>query len=176
MPRDEILYMNLKSPVGDMIAGATEKGVCFLEWHSRGGVDRIKSRIEKRYQLPLKEEKNKHLSILEGELQSYFGKKLKTFSVSLDIKGTKFEELIWSKLLGIPFGTTKSYGQIAELAGNKSASRAVGRANGSNYISILIPCHRVIEANGNLRGYGGGLDRKQFLLELESADFNPLEQ
>lgn len=176
MSGDEIFYTNLKSPVGDMIAGATDQGICFLEWHSRGGVERIKSRVKKRYRLPFKKEENRHLALLKNELADYFRQKLTSFSVPLDIKGTKFEELIWSKLLDIPFGHTKSYGQIAEQAGNKKASRAVGRANGSNYISILIPCHRVIEAQGNLRGYGGGLQRKQFLLELESADFNRLKE
>lgn len=163
-----IVYKNIKSPLGDMIAGATENGACFLEWHDRGGVERIKKRVGKRYKMELTEGTNEHLELLEKEVENYFCNELTKFTVPLDTKGTKFEMLIWGNLLDIKYGETFSYGQIAEKAGNKNASRAVGKANGSNYLSIIIPCHRVIEANGKLRGYGGGLDRKRYLLDLES--------
>lgn len=172
MQKGKIVYRNLNSPLGQMIAGATDKGICFLEWHDRGGVERIKQRIEKRYKMPLVEGNNQHLDQLEKELMDYFSEKLKKFDVKIDVTGTPFEKRVWAQLFQIPYGETKSYGQIAEHLGKPGAQRAVGRANGANYLSLVIPCHRVVEANGNLRGYGGKLWRKRYLLELE-AGFKP---
>ncbi len=103
----------------------------------------------------------------EDEIREYFEERRQTFSVSLDIKGTPFEKSVWDQLMRIPYGETRSYGAIAAMLGKAGAARAVGRANGANYIPVIIPCHRVIEANGNLRGFGGGLWRKQYLLDLE---------
>lgn len=152
-----------------MIAGATENGICFLEWHDRGGVERIKQRVEKRYKLPLKSGNNGHVDELEIEVGEYFAGRLTRFSVPLDIKGTPFERKTWEQLLAIPYGETRTYGRMADLLGKPRASRAVGRANGANYISIVVPCHRVIESNGGLGGYGGGIKRKRYLLELEAG-------
>jgi len=132
MSTDSIVYRDITSPLGDMIAGATENGVCFLEWHDRGGVERIKQRVEKRYRMPLAP--------------------------------------TWDRLLSIQYGKTRSYGEMADLLGKPRASRAVGRANGANYISIVVPCHRVIETNGGLGGYGGGIKRKRYLLDLEAGN------
>lgn len=165
----KIVLRNLNSPLGEMIAGATEKGVCFLEWHDRGGIERIKQRVERRYKMPLVEGNNRHLDQLEEELSDYFAGRLKKFAAAIDVTGTPFERKTWEQLLQIPYGETRSYGQIAKQLGNPGAQRAVGRANGANYLSIVIPCHRVIEANGNLRGYGGKLWRKKYLLELEAG-------
>jgi O-6-methylguanine DNA methyltransferase len=169
MQEGKILFRNLNSPLGEMIAGATDKGICFLEWHDRGGVERIKQRVEKRYKMPLVKGNNRHLDRLENELGDYFAKKLKKFGVEIDVTGTPFEKMTWEQLLQIPYGETRSYSQIANHLGKPGAQRAVGRANGANYLSIVIPCHRVIEANGNLRGYGGRLWRKKYLLELEAG-------
>ncbi len=159
----------MDSPLGKMIAGATDKGAIFLEWHDRGGVERIKQRVEKRYKMPLVKGNNKHLDQLEKELATYFKGKLKRFKVKTDVTGTLFERKTWEQLLAIPYGQTRSYTQIAEKLGKPGARRAVGRANGANYLGIVIPCHRVIEANGNLRGYGGKVWRKKYLLELEAG-------
>ena len=169
MPRDKITYCFFDSPLGDMIAGATTDGVSFLEWTDRGGIDRILRRVEKRYRLPLEEGDNKHLKFLRRELEKYFVGSLSEFKVPLDVTGTSFEMLDWEQLLAIPYGVTRSYGDIAKALGRPGAPRAVGRANGANYLSIVIPCHRVINANGQLHGYGGGLWRKKWLLELESG-------
>ncbi len=169
MTETKIIYRDLPSPLGDMIAGTTDAGVCFLEWHDRGGVERIKERVIKRYRLPLEAGNHKHLDQLDHEIQLYFAGKLKQFKVPIAVNGTPFEMRDWDELLRIPFGQTISYGELARRLGNANASRAVGRANGANYLSIVIPCHRVIEANGKLRGYGGGLWRKQHLLNLESG-------
>jgi AraC family transcriptional regulator of adaptative response/methylated-DNA-[protein]-cysteine methyltransferase len=155
--------------MGPMIAGATPRGICFLEWHDRGGIDRIKTRVEKRYKMPMQPGSNRHLVKLERELEKYFAGKLKKFTVPLDYTGTEFELSVWAQLLAIPHGETRSYGEIAKALGKPGSSRAVGRANGANYVSIIIPCHRVIDSNGNLHGYGGGLWRKKRLLELEAG-------
>lgn len=169
MNETKIVYCNFESPLGEMIAGATETGVCFLEWHDRGGVERIKERVVKRYRAQLEEGSNRHLKLLRSELEKYFQGKLEKFLVPVDVKGTPFEKRDWEQLMKIPYGVTISYGELARRMGNVNASRAVGRANGANYLSIVIPCHRVIEANGKLRGYGGGLWRKQYLIELEAG-------
>ncbi len=167
MHKDEIKYRDFQSPLGKMIAGATSKGVCFLEWHDRGGIELILERVAKRYRMPLVQGTNQHLEQLERELSEYFKGERKVFEVKKDVAGTPFELSVWKRLLKISYGETRSYGQVAGELGKSGASRAVGRANGANYLSIVIPCHRVIEANGNLRGYGGKLWRKKYLLELE---------
>ena len=100
-------------------------------------------------------------------MNDYFAGKLKTFSVKLDFAGTEFQKKVWSALLTIPFGETRSYGQIAEQLGLRHIVRAVGAAIGQNPLLVVVPCHRVIGADGNLTGYAGGLDRKQLLLDLE---------
>jgi len=166
---DAICYRNLESPWGTMIGGATRNGACFLEWHDRGGVETILRRVARRYRCEPLPGDNAHLTRLEAELEEYFRGERREFTVSIDVTGTPFERRVWDVLLGIPCGATCSYGEIAASLGKPTASRAVGRANGANYLAILIPCHRVIEASGALRGYGGGLWRKRRLLELEGA-------
>ena len=106
----------------------------------------------------------------ETELNEYFARKRKTFTVALDMRGTRFQKQVWEALLAIPFGETRSYAQIANQVGNPKATRAVGAANGQNPIPIIVPCHRVIGANGNLTGFGGGLDIKDQLLALEGTN------
>jgi len=103
------------------------------------------------------------------QLDAYFAGELTDFDVELDMRGTEFQRRVWQALLTIPYGETRSYGEIAEQIGAPGAARAVGLANGHNPIAIIVPCHRVIGASGKLTGYGGGLDRKQTLLELEKS-------
>ncbi|WP_055619379.1 methylated-DNA--[protein]-cysteine S-methyltransferase [Streptomyces sp. JHA19] len=105
----------------------------------------------------------------EEELESYFAGELRQFTVPLHLKGTPFQLTVWNHLRTIPYGETRTYGQLAEALGNRGASRAVGLANGKNPIGIIVPCHRVIGATGSLTGYGGGLPRKQSLLAFESG-------
>jgi methylated-DNA-[protein]-cysteine S-methyltransferase len=103
----------------------------------------------------------------ERQLDEYFAGKRKTFSMALDIRGTSFQKNEWEMLLAIPFGETRSYGQLAKQLGNSKAMRAVGAANGRNPISIIVPCHRVIGSSGKLTGFAGGLETKARLLSLE---------
>jgi methylated-DNA-[protein]-cysteine S-methyltransferase len=107
-----------------------------------------------------------------AQLEAYFAGELTDFDVELDLRGTEFQRRVWKALLTIPFGETRSYGEIAEQIGAPGAARAVGLANGHNPIAIVVPCHRVIGANGSLTGFGGGLDRKRTLLELENQRTN----
>jgi methylated-DNA-[protein]-cysteine S-methyltransferase len=102
------------------------------------------------------------------QMEAYFAGELTEFDLPLNMTGTEFQKTVWRELLNIPFGVTISYGELAERVGNPSASRAVGAANGRNPISIIVPCHRVIGSNGKLTGYGGGIERKEWLLAHES--------
>ncbi|WP_180686907.1 methylated-DNA--[protein]-cysteine S-methyltransferase [Streptomyces gossypiisoli] len=104
------------------------------------------------------------------QLTAYFGGELKEFTLELRLNGTPFQRTVWDQLRRIPYGETRSYGELAEALGNPSASRAVGLANGKNPIGIIVPCHRVIGASGSLTGYGGGLERKQRLLDFERGE------
>lgn len=103
------------------------------------------------------------------QLNAYFAGELTDFDLELDLQGTVFQQRVWKALLTIPYGETRSYGEIAEQVGAPGSARAVGLANGHNPIAIIVPCHRVIGANGKLTGYGGGIDRKLTLLELEKS-------
>ncbi|MFD5860659.1 methylated-DNA--[protein]-cysteine S-methyltransferase [Streptomyces chartreusis] len=105
----------------------------------------------------------------EDQLKAYFAGELKEFTLELRMPGTPFQRSVWEQLKKIPYGETRSYGQLADALGNSGASRAVGLANGKNPIGIIVPCHRVVGASGGLTGYGGGLARKQRLLDFESA-------
>ena len=103
------------------------------------------------------------------QLNAYFAGTLTEFDVDLELHGTEFQRKVWAALQTIPYGQTRSYGEIAEQIGSPSASRAVGLANGRNPISIIVPCHRVIGAAGSMTGYGGGIDRKKMLIALEKT-------
>ena len=107
----------------------------------------------------------------EEQLAAYFAGELKDFTLDLRLNGTPFQRTVWDQLRRIPYGETRTYGQLADALGKPAASRAVGLANGRNPIGIIVPCHRVIGASGGLTGYGGGLERKRLLLELERASF-----
>jgi methylated-DNA-[protein]-cysteine S-methyltransferase len=108
------------------------------------------------------------------QLEAYFAGERTEFDLALDLVGTSFQKRVWEALLTIPYGETRSYGEIARQIGAPGAFRAVGLANGHNPIGIIVPCHRVIGSNGSLTGYGGGLDRKRALLELEKSRVSPI--
>lgn len=157
----------LRSPLGPLVAGATAKGVCLLEFTDRRMLEAQFATVRRLFGGLAVPGSNPHLDLLENELSLYFTGALRNFSVPLDYRGTAFQRRVWEQLLSIPYGETRSYEQLASAVGQSRAVRAVGRANGLNPISVLIPCHRVINKNGELGGYGGGLRRKQYLLDLE---------
>ncbi len=157
------------SPVGPLLLGATERGVCLCEFADRGGRARIEKRLLERHKRTVVDGESPHIVTLERQLAEYFAGKRRDFDLPLDLAGSPWQRQVWSGLLTIPFGETRGYGELAEALGKPGAARAVGRANGENYVAIVVPCHRVIEAGGGLRGYGGGLERKRWLLEHESG-------
>ena len=154
-------YKLTPSPVGKLKLVASDKGLVAILWEN-DKPNRVK--------LGALVENRNHPILVETERQlaEYFAGKRKSFSLKLDLIGTKFQNDVWRALLGIPFGETRSYGQLARQLGNPRAMRAVGAANGRNPISIVVPCHRVIGASGELTGFAGGLKTKAQLLELES--------
>jgi AraC family transcriptional regulator of adaptative response/methylated-DNA-[protein]-cysteine methyltransferase len=159
----------IESPLGPLVAGATAKGVCLLEFTDRRMLEAQFATIRKRFHCAVVPGKHEFLEQLQTELEQYFAGKLTAFRVPLVYPGTPFQQKVWQGLLQIPYGKTCSYEDLADAIGAPGAQRAVGRANGQNRIGIVIPCHRVVNKGGQLGGYGGGLWRKQFLLDLERS-------
>jgi len=157
----------LASPVGPLVAGATDAGLCLLEFSDRRMLEAQLRTLERRLGAPLVPGRHRWLDMLRTQLAEYFAGRRRAFDLPLVIRGTPFQEQVWRALLEIPYGETCSYRDIAVSVGVPGATRAVGTANGMNRIAIVIPCHRVVNADGRLGGYGGGLWRKQFLLDLE---------
>ena len=160
----------LRSPLGTLVAGATAEGVCLLEFTDRGMLEAEFAAVRRVFNVPLVPGSNDHLARLQVELAGYFGGSVRSFTVPLVYPGSPFQRRVWEELLAVPYGERRSYEQIALAVGKPRAARAVGRANGLNRIAILIPCHRLVNKNGQLAGYGGGLWRKQFLLDLEVSN------
>ena len=157
----------LDSPLGPLVASATDEGVCLLEFTDRRMLERQFEALRRLFSSALVPGKNRHIARLEKELVEYFAGKRRRFTVPLVYPGTPFQRRVWEELLRIPHGKTRSYDDVAVAIGAKGSHRAVAQANGMNRISILIPCHRVLNKDGRLGGYGGGLWRKQYLLDLE---------
>jgi AraC family transcriptional regulator of adaptative response/methylated-DNA-[protein]-cysteine methyltransferase len=157
------------TPLGPMIAGATKEGVCLLEFTDRRMLETQIKRLRKWLDCKFVPGNNQHLSKLKKQLDEYFAGTRTEFDVDMVIPGSEFQRTVWDQLRKIPYGDTWSYEQLARHIGNPTAQRAVGRANGDNRLAILIPCHRVVRADGTLCGYGGGLWRKKHLLDLEKS-------
>ena len=160
----------IETNLGLMIGGATDKGVCMLEFADYKLVELQFRQLTETFNAPLVQRDNPHFHTLINQLDEYFKGYRRNFEILLDLAGTEFQKRVWISLLKIPYGCTTSYAKQAELLGKPSAVRAVANANGKNKISIILPCHRVIGANGSLTGYGGGIWRKKKLLELEQAN------
>ena len=163
-----VVSQRLQTPVGEMIAGATDAGICLLEFVHRKTFAAQMARLERHVGLPA-EGSHPLFSDLRGQLDEYFEGARRDFDLPLQLAGTDFQERVWRTLLGIPYGSTISYAELARRVGSRGGSRAVGSANGANRIAIVVPCHRVVQANGGLGGYGGGLKQKRRLLELEAG-------
>jgi O-6-methylguanine DNA methyltransferase len=157
------------TPVGPMMALASADALCALEFTSTGRLPRLEARLARWYGAPsIETGTNPVIQRTLGWLDAYFaGTSADITDLPLDARGAEFEIQVWEALKRIPAGTTTSYGAIAKALGAPAAARAVGMANGANPIAIIVPCHRVIGSNGNLTGYGGGLNRKTWLIEHE---------
>lgn len=166
---EPLLFTRLTTPLGPMIAMAERRGLVLLEFLDRPALTREVEALQNRHGYAVAPGHNTHLQQIEDELARYFAGQLTGFKVPLHLPGSEFSRQVWAELLKIPYGQTSTYGTLASRLGKPGASRAVGLANGHNRISIVVPCHRVIGADGSLTGYGGGQARKAFLLRLENA-------
>jgi len=162
-----VTLSRIETPLGPMLGGAGQEGICLLEFVDRRAIETQVASLRKRLKAALVRGSAPLLDQLSEQLRGYFAGSLRQFSLPLDLRGTPFQREAWSALLKIPFGQTRSYADQARLVGRASAVRAVARANGDNRIAILVPCHRVVGADGSLTGYGGGLWRKRWLLDHE---------
>lgn len=154
---------NVLTPIGMMLIEASETGITRAVFTDE----------------PVGEEHNAHTMEAQRQLADYFAGTLRAFDLPLDLRGTPFQMKVWAALTKIPFGETRSYREIAASVGNCNAARAVGMANNKNPAAVIVPCHRIIGANGSLTGYGGGLWRKERLLarekELAELDVPPVD-
>src|SRR3954447_2620319 len=163
----------IETPLGRMIAVAHEDGIAVLDFIDRKGLPAALNRLTARFNASIAPGEHPHLRQLKAQLDEYFAGRRPTFSVPLAPHRSAFERRAWEYLRQIPFGQTRSYGEQAAALGTPGAARAAGRANGMNYLSIVIPCHRVVATNGDLTGYGGGLARKRWLLDHERKVARP---
>lgn len=157
----EILYSFVQSPIGKLLLAGNHDGLQIIDFQNNSFTE-----------LPLEhwQRNDEYFTDIASQLHDYFCGELIKFDVTLNLIGTPFRQKVWQALLEIPYGETRSYEEVACKIGNQKASRAVGLANGSNPVPIIVPCHRVIGKNKSLVGYGGGLEIKKFLLNLEQSD------
>jgi AraC family transcriptional regulator of adaptative response/methylated-DNA-[protein]-cysteine methyltransferase len=165
----ELLACWIETPLGPMLAAASDSGVSLLEFVDSRALATQIATLRRRVVGVVRPGTNAHLDQLKKELEAYFAGKRSTFASALEAPGTEFQARVWDALRAIPSGETRSYLDIAKQIGRPTATRAVARANGDNRLAILIPCHRVIGSDGTLTGYGGGVWRKDWLLEHERA-------
>ncbi|MBK8765522.1 MAG: methylated-DNA--[protein]-cysteine S-methyltransferase [Burkholderiaceae bacterium] len=157
-----IAYSIHASPIGDLLLVANETALIRLHVREGKYVPAVPPAWRDDRDHPI-------LNLAQRELDAYFARRLRTFSVPIAPQGTLFQRQVWAALTGIPYGATRTYAQQAQAIGHPTAVRAVGAANGRNPISLIVPCHRVIGADGSMTGYAGGLEAKRRLLALEGA-------
>jgi len=165
----DCIVATIESPLGPLVIGALPAGVCLLEFSTPVRLDSQLETLRRQLRCNTVPGDHPHLEQLRAELAAYFDRRLTTITVPLVIAGTTFQERVWNALLEIPYGATCSYEDLARNVGVDRGQRAVGHANGSNRIAIVVPCHRVINKSGKLGGYGGELWRKRALLRLETG-------
>jgi methylated-DNA-[protein]-cysteine S-methyltransferase len=157
-----VIYRIVDTPIGGLLLARNEAGLRLIEFQN--------GRRQPRHPAPHWQQRDTDFDDVVGQLTEYFEGRRREFDLPLAPEGTPFQQCVWRALLDIPYGKTTSYGELASRIGQRSASRAVGLANGSNPLPIVIPCHRVIGASGKLTGYGGGLPIKEHLLALERGE------
>ncbi len=166
-----LIYLNrVTTPLGPMLCGTTDEGLCLLEFVDRRMLETQLKRLTQRLNAVFVPGTNSFTEETARQIDEYFKGRRKNFSIPLVTPGTDFQQKVWNQLMEIPYGSTRSYEEQAIAIENPKAVRAVARSNGDNRIAIIIPCHRVIGKDGTLCGYGGGLWRKKYLLELEQGD------
>lgn len=163
-----ICIQQYSSPCGLLLIGSFERQLCLCNWVNGWHEKATEQRLKRSLNADFMETSSGVIELTRLQLDEYFRQERTSFDLPLLFVGTAFQKRVWDELLRIPYGTTVSYGKMAQGMGMPKAVRAVANANGANPISIIVPCHRVIGSNGTLTGYGGGLEAKRFLLELES--------
>lgn len=167
---DVILISRLTSPIGPMFVCATNRGVCLLEFVDRRMLETEFKDLQRLLKASIIAGENQHIKQAKKEINEYFNGERKSFELKLDTPGTDFQNKVWDHLKDIPFGDVTTYHSLAKTINQPKAVRAIGSANGHNRIAIVVPCHRVVDKNGNLTGYGGGLERKEWLIEHEKKN------
>jgi O-6-methylguanine DNA methyltransferase len=165
--RDAVVFRMLATPLGPMLAGAIDDGICLLEFTDRPMLPTQLAVLSRRLRRPAVAGRHPLLDVLQDQLRAYFAGERLTFDLPLVAPGSSFQERTWAALRGIAPGSTISYEELAIEAGRPGAQRAAGTANGANRLAVLVPCHRVVRKGGELGGYGGGLWRKAWLLDHE---------
>ncbi len=171
MTEQKVLYVDeMESPLGILTMVATDAGLCQIQFGSFSSNDTtIKARLKKMGLTGELQHCTENLQQVKRQLHEYFNRKRTAFELPLHLCGTPFQKKVWEALLQIGYGETRSYKQVAQSVGAPKAVRAIGGANNQNPIPVIVPCHRVIGSNGNMVGYGGGLDKKELLLSLEGT-------
>lgn len=164
---DKLFVSYLDTTLGTLIIGATQKGICIVEFADKHLLAFEFETVSKLVGCPILQGENDHIISCKKQLIEYFASKRTAFDIALDTPGTSFQETVWKSLCHIPYGTTISYKKQSQQLGNEAAIRAMASANGQNRVAIIIPCHRVIGENGSLTGYSGGIWRKRWLLNFE---------
>jgi len=164
-----IFSKQIETPLGAILTCAVADGICLLDYCDNPELDREKKKLKEVFGAEIADQSNAAIALLEVQLGEYFAGRRKSFSVPLCPMGSDFQKKVWNQLSRIGYGKTATYLEQAVALGNQKAIRAVAGANGANKIAIVIPCHRVVGSTGNLTGYRGGLWRKKYLLDLESA-------
>lgn len=163
-----IIMDRFETPIGAMFVATTDTGICLLEFTDRRMLERELGELQKIFSAAIVYGTHRIIKLARSQMEEYFAGSRYRFDLPLDTPGSDFRISVWNQLKKIPYGQTSSYGQMAAAIGKPKAQRAVGAANGENRVAIVIPCHRVIGGDGTLVGYGGGLDRKKWLLEHEA--------
>jgi methylated-DNA-[protein]-cysteine S-methyltransferase len=163
----QIQYYN--SEFGELILGGFEGRLCLCDWRYRKNRAAVDTRIKNGLQTEFSEEEDRVTSLARLQLEEYFGGRRKTFDLPLLMVGTDFQKKVWEELLKIPYGKTLTYAQLSERLRNPLGIRAIATANGANALSIIVPCHRIIGAKGEMVGYAGGTRAKEKLLQLEQS-------
>lgn len=159
----------IDTPLGPMVAIASDDLLYLLEFVDRRGLESEVERMRLKIKAAIIPGKTNITEQIKTELQAYFSGQLRVFKTPTAVFGTDFQQSVWKMLTNIPYGTTSSYAELAKSIGNPNAVRAAARANGSNQMAIIIPCHRIIQSNGDLAGYSGGVIRKQWLIDHEKS-------
>jgi AraC family transcriptional regulator, regulatory protein of adaptative response / methylated-DNA-[protein]-cysteine methyltransferase len=172
MPNNHLILKSswLTTPLGPMLAIADEHALYLLEFAERRNLERELKQLPIKTGTTIIPGRTQPIDSIEQELTLYFAGSLKEFKTPVHLLGSPFQQSVWNTLITIPYGHTASYAQEATAMGKPSAHRAVANANGANQLAIIIPCHRIVQSNGKLGGYGGGIARKQWLLDHEKKN------